>query len=455
MSLLWPRHSNPRARRALRNALHEIRRALGPNVIVRAGDDLVGVDAERLTCDLFDVERGSWPPDASPPPDAFEGFHVDEAAPFSHWVERERDRLRALVARGAHLAHARASATNTSTPRATTTSPHPGPHHHTAHALYVRGHYLFLRSAHGGSTDDLHRAREHFERALQEEPQYAPAIAGMANFFAVAARRELLLPFGEVFAQAIALSHQAQSLDATLAAPHVHFAVKAWFLDDQLDRAGEQFAAAVACEPSYAEGRRFYGAWLSLMRRDAEALVQMEEAARLEPDIPHVLSSLAATQLALHREAEAEQTLRQVLALDARHGPARERLVRLFERQGRLADAVTLRQTSPNQAEADAFRRGWEADGVAGYERVRRERLEEKAALLEARLLEQGGHPGTRTPRRAGDVFSPPEVQLVSLYAELGDWKRVRSRELAAVAARPALATWIAALPELRFRSDR
>ncbi len=457
MALLWPRHSEQRARRALRNALHELRRTLGTDLVTSAGDNLIGVDARLLSCDVLELERGDWPPDAASSREGFDGFHVEDARPFANWLDGERRRLQGLVARRLQSTHTNESPTITlGDPAAERRGGDSAPHHQGAHALYVRGHYLFMRTAHGGNADDLHRSRDYFERALKEDPRYAPALAGLANYYAVAARRELLTPFETVFARTIALSHEALAIDATLAPPHVHFAVQAWYLNDQLDRAGEQFAAAVACEPAYAEGRRFYGAWLLLMGRAAEALHQMEEAARLEPDIPHVLSSLAAAQLAMNHEAAAELTLRQVLALDARHGAARERLLRLYERQGRLGDALELRASSANAGEALEFVRGWEQEREVGYERVRRARLEERAAALEVRLLEQrAAKRGESSPRRAADIFSPPEIQLIGTYAELGDWKRVRRRELEAVARRPALATWIAAIPELRHRPDR
>ena len=102
-----------------------------------------------------------------------------------------------------------------------------------AYGLYVRGHFLFLRCAHGGSPEELLRSREYFERALALDERYAPAIAGLSNFYAVAARRELLKPFHATFAKAIEYSHHALALDPSLAIPHVHFGVEALYLKDE------------------------------------------------------------------------------------------------------------------------------------------------------------------------------------------------------------------------------
>ena len=44
IALLWPELDDRRGRQALRNALHGIRRALGPLAILSVGEGLVGVD---------------------------------------------------------------------------------------------------------------------------------------------------------------------------------------------------------------------------------------------------------------------------------------------------------------------------------------------------------------------------------------------------------------------------
>lgn len=50
------------------------------------------------------------------------------------------------------------------------------------------------------------------------------------------------------------------------------------------------------------------------------------------------------------------------------------------------------------------------------------------------------------------DIFAPPVVRLLALYARLGDWKRVRTWRLENIAERPALGRWFASLPSCRPR---
>lgn len=442
IALLWPKHDEMRGRRALRNALHGVRKLLGPEVIITAGDGLVGIDPKYLRCDALELEgHGERHGQAVSGDDRepFSGFHVAGSRAFSQWLSAERDRLAEALRRRVmtaaderHLVPRR--------PVAAAPAPVHGP---DAYSLYIRGHFLWMRGTHGGAPDDLLRCREYFERALALDESYAPALAGLSNFFAVAARRELLKPFHENFAKAIDCSHRAHALDPSLAIPHVHFGVEALYLKDEVDRAGHEFGSAAAKDPSYAEGRRFYGVWLSLVNRHTEALHEIEAAAHMEPDIAHILSSLAAARLAVGDVTGAESAIRRTLELDPRHGPARDRLLRLFEEQQRYDEAIAERRRAPTIAGAEDFACAYEVEGDEGYRRLRREEIQRGIDALEARMAE-------RHAVSVGDIFSPPVVRLVALYAQLGAWKKVRSWQLQATADRPALARWFASLPELR-----
>jgi DNA-binding SARP family transcriptional activator/predicted Zn-dependent protease/TolB-like protein len=101
IGLFWPESDEEHARHALRQALHTLRRAMGPGVIVGRGDNDVGIDAEALWCDArafqdaldagdheraISLYRG----------DLLPGFFVSSSSPeLEHWLEAERARLKA------------------------------------------------------------------------------------------------------------------------------------------------------------------------------------------------------------------------------------------------------------------------------------------------------------------------------------------------------------------------
>jgi hypothetical protein len=432
IDLLWPNHDAERGRRALRNALHGVRLRLGETSVVSTGDQLVGLNESIVSCDGWDLERDlPWGrEDLTHVVEPLQGLYVRRAPDFDHWLEGERVRLRALMAR-----RSATSVPSGSAPRVRQ------PYLADAWALHARGHYLFLRSAHGGSTEDLLRCRDNFERALKLDETFAPALAGLANFHAVAARRGILTPFRERFAKAIELSERALAIDAGLAPPHVHFAVKALYLDDDFDRAGVEFETAVRKDPSYAEGHRFFGVWLGLAGRHAEALEHMEEAVALEPDVPHFLSSLGAARLSVGDRAGAEEALRRTLEHDRSHAAARARLIRLLEEDHRYEAAVEERARPPSLPDAPAFRAALDA-GQAAYEALIMDMLRRECEELEARLADGGS-------KSVHDIFSPPAVRLVDAYLRLGDRRRAQRVALEARTRRPGLTRWLRSVPGL------
>ena len=97
LALLWPESDEASARHGLRDALHAIRRALGPEAVPSSGSQL-RLDPSVVSSDAqsFMEALGS-----GRPPDAvavyggplLDGFHVDDAPEFERWLDGERTRL--------------------------------------------------------------------------------------------------------------------------------------------------------------------------------------------------------------------------------------------------------------------------------------------------------------------------------------------------------------------------
>src|SRR5687768_1005395 len=103
VALLWPELDHDHARGALRQALYYLRDALGRDVVAARGDEEIGLDGERISCDAVSFEdladqgaceealrlyRG----------DLLPGFHLAEASDFEQWLDGERERLRRKAA---------------------------------------------------------------------------------------------------------------------------------------------------------------------------------------------------------------------------------------------------------------------------------------------------------------------------------------------------------------------
>lgn len=311
-----------------------------------------------------------------------------------------------------------------------------------AYILYVRGNYLFLRAAHGGNVEDMNRSRVFFEQAIERDPNFALARAGLSNYFAAAAARNILRPFLEHFGRAIEICRHVLELDPMQAIPHIHFGVKALYLDGDWETAGREFAIGTELDPLYAEGRRFYGVYLGLMGRTPEALRELREAVRLEPHIAMFRNSLADAHMSAGNYREAISELRTALEVDPCYAAARNRMIRCHERLGRFEEAVEARRAAGPSGLAVQFSLAYERGQEHGYREAREQELRTTIAMLEARITEG-------EPHDAADYFIPVQLRLALAHAELGEWDLAREWEEHACRRRPSLRRWFRANPEL------
>lgn len=99
LGLFWPELDQEHARAALRQALHGLRRELGPDVLTSRGDEEVGVAEQRLWCDAraFDESVAAGDPEKALDlyrGDFLQGFYLSDAADFERWLDEQRTRLR-------------------------------------------------------------------------------------------------------------------------------------------------------------------------------------------------------------------------------------------------------------------------------------------------------------------------------------------------------------------------
>src|SRR6266704_1434340 len=106
LALFWPELDQEHARAALRQSLHVLRTALGADTLVSRGDEEIGLDFERIWCDVAAFARAI---DGGEPRQALDfyrgnlmaGFFISDAPEFERWLESERAKLAGVAARTA------------------------------------------------------------------------------------------------------------------------------------------------------------------------------------------------------------------------------------------------------------------------------------------------------------------------------------------------------------------
>ncbi len=116
LALFWPELSDEEARRALRQALHHLRRAVGEEAIETRSDDQVRLRPERLWCDALALEEAVGGGRYEEALGLFRneflaGVHLPEVSPeLEEWIEQARVRLHRLAGQSAAAVSDRAEA---------------------------------------------------------------------------------------------------------------------------------------------------------------------------------------------------------------------------------------------------------------------------------------------------------------------------------------------------------
>src|SRR5262245_32317493 len=99
LALFWSERDAEHARAALSDALYALRRTLGDGVILRRGDEEVGLAPDRFWCDVAAFEDAAAAGRAEAASDLYRGdllagFHLSDALEFERWLEESRARFR-------------------------------------------------------------------------------------------------------------------------------------------------------------------------------------------------------------------------------------------------------------------------------------------------------------------------------------------------------------------------
>lgn len=143
-----------------------------------------------------------------------------------------------------------------------------------AHDAYLRGRYFWFRGS-------IPETLSYFERAIQLQPDYAAAWAGLSDTYALRG------VFGggppkEDLAKAGETAHRAVELDDSLAEAHLSMA--AWYMWSWNPLQGDAEARrAIDLNPTYAESHFFRHLILLASNRSQEALQEAKRAVELDP----------------------------------------------------------------------------------------------------------------------------------------------------------------------------
>jgi serine/threonine-protein kinase len=189
------------------------------------------------------------------------------------------------------------------------------------------------------SPADLETAQQYFESALEEDPDYALAHAGM--FLALVTRVQIgLVPAGEVLPEAKPYLLKALELDDTLVEAHFAMACLKTWLEWDWEGGEASFLRAIELNPNYAVGRAYYSNLLCYLKRNEEAAAQGALALELDPLNSLFMSMYANTLLFLRRYDEAIAQCRNALRTSSNNPQAHAILWEVFHLKRQYDEAL-------------------------------------------------------------------------------------------------------------------
>jgi len=224
-----------------------------------------------------------------------------------------------------------------------------------AYDLYLKGRYYWNKR----TGESIGKSIQFFQNAIEKDPGYALAYAGLADSF------HLLAFYGEgppkeFWPKARAAAVRALEIDENLAQAHALLADLKYLFDWDWPGAEREFRRAIELNPNYPTGHQWYANYLSVCGRFPEALREIQSAQKLDPLNLVINTDVGTTYYWGGQYERAIEEQRKALELDPDFFLAHvylgfaylrktlsEDAIREFEIAGRLApdepDAIALR----------------------------------------------------------------------------------------------------------------
>jgi serine/threonine protein kinase/Tfp pilus assembly protein PilF len=204
-----------------------------------------------------------------------------------------------------------------------------------AYQLYLKGIYFWNK----WTEESFRKAEQFFRLAIETDPSYAPAYAGLADAL-VAPTYVGLAPPREGFSRAKAMLQKALALDDAVPLAWFMTGIFRGYYDWDFISAEKAFRRVVELDPSYSRGHEGVGMALSTTGRFEESLQAFGQAAKLEPLRSLVTRWTGQTYLWMKKDREASEELRKSLEIDPGFFLARTDLGKLHALNGRYPEAI-------------------------------------------------------------------------------------------------------------------
>jgi serine/threonine-protein kinase len=145
-----------------------------------------------------------------------------------------------------------------------------------AYRLFLKGRYHWNKR----TVEDLKTAIQFFQQAIDQDPTYALAYAGMADAYMLLSNA---MPPGEAFGKSRAAANRALAIDKNLAEPYATLGYIALHYDWNWKEAETNLKRSSSLNANYPTARSLYARYLTILGRFPESVQEMARAQELDP----------------------------------------------------------------------------------------------------------------------------------------------------------------------------
>ena len=231
-----------------------------------------------------------------------------------------------------------------------------------AYRFYLKGRYYWNKR----SPEGMQKAASYFQQAIDKDPGYALAYAGLADTYVYLSFFNMVAP-RDAMPKAKTAAAKALEIDDHLAEAHVSLGYISYTYDSDWPAAGKQFDQALVLDPAYTRAHIFYPFYLSSRGQSQEAVTVAKSALDLDPASPSLSHSLAVQFYLTRQFDQAIEQCRKTLEMDPNFAVAYAVLGQTYLAKGMNSEAAPVleKYSALSQGSVDSL-------ALLGYSQARR-----------------------------------------------------------------------------------
>ena len=219
-----------------------------------------------------------------------------------------------------------------------------------AYNFYLKGRFYWSKR----TEEDVKKGIDNFQQAIEKDPSYAAAYAGLADCYNAFGWYRVLPP-KEAFSRAKATALKALEIDKTLAEAHASLAYAKFYYDWDWPGAEKEFRLSSELNATYPTTPHWHAEYLAAMGRVDEAIAEKERASKLDPLSMVINSTIGWMSYFARKYDQAIEQIKKASEIDPNFAPAHYWLGQAYLQKGKFKEAITEFKNAANLSKGSLY----------------------------------------------------------------------------------------------------